>query len=171
VIRSFKNHAPVIDPTAYVDDAATVIGECEIAAGASVWPGAVLRGDMGRISIGRDSSVQDNCVCHATHGESAVVIGENVSVGHGVVLHGCKVGDNCVVGMNSVLMDNSEIGEWSIVAAGAVVTQNKKFPPKSIIAGIPAKVLKDADEATLHYIKWNGEEYREILKEYKGHDR
>jgi carbonic anhydrase/acetyltransferase-like protein (isoleucine patch superfamily) len=167
MIREFGGHKPEVHHTAYVDESASVIGEVSIAEGASVWPGAVLRGDMGLISIGRHTSIQDNAVCHATRGESTTSIGENVSVGHGAVLHGCKVGDNCIIGMNSVIMDNAVIGEWSIVAAGAVVTQNKKFPPKSIIAGLPAKVIKEADEAALNYIKWNGEEYKEILKHYR----
>jgi carbonic anhydrase/acetyltransferase-like protein (isoleucine patch superfamily) len=167
MLRSFKEFSPKVHPSAYVDELAAVIGEVEIAEGASVWPGAVLRGDMGPIKIGRNSSVQDNCVCHATRGLSITVIGENVSVGHGAILHGCKVSDNCVIGMNSVVMDNAEVGEWSIVAAGAVITQGKKFPPKSVIAGVPAKVLKEAGEATMNYIKWNGEEYKEIVEYYK----
>ncbi len=94
------------------------------------------------------------------------MIGENVSVGHGAILHGCRVADNCVIGMASVVMDNAEIGEWSIVAAGAVVTQNKKFPPRSIIAGVPAKVIKEADEEAIGYIRNNGLEYREMLRYY-----
>ncbi len=167
MLRSFKEFSPKVHPSAYVDELAAVIGEVEIAEGASVWPGAVLRGDMGPIKIGRNSSVQDNCVCHATRGLSITLIGENVSVGHGAILHGCKVSDNCVIGMNSVVMDNAEVGEWSIVAAGAVITQGKKFPPKSVIAGVPAKVLKEAGEATMNYIKWNGEEYKEIVEYYK----
>ena len=166
MIRSFKGFTPVISPGAYIDDMASVIGEVEVAEGASVWPGAVLRGDMGLIKIGKNSSIQDDCVCHATLGESAVTIGENVSVGHGAVLHGCRVNDNCIIGMKSVIMDNAEIGEWSIVAAGAVVTQNKKFPPKSIIAGMPAKVIKEADQDLLDYIRRNGEEYQETLQHY-----
>ena len=165
--RDFGGFTPVIHPSAYVDESATVIGEVEVGEGASIWPGAVLRGDMGPIKIGRNSSIQDNAVCHATPGESALTIGENVSVGHGAILHGCHVEDNCVVGMNAVIMDNARVGEWSIVAAGAVITQHKKFPAKSVIAGVPAKVLKEADEAAIHYIKWNGEEYKEILKTYK----
>ncbi|MBI5696363.1 MAG: gamma carbonic anhydrase family protein [Nitrospirae bacterium] len=167
MIREFNGIKPRIHPEAYVDEAATVIGEVELASGASAWPGAVLRGDMGPICIGRNSSVQDNASCHCTKGEPGIVIGENVSVGHGAVLHGCRVGDNCVIGMKSVIMDGAEIGEWSIVAAGAVVTQGKKFPSRSVIAGIPAKVMKEADEATLNYIKWNAGEYEEIVRIYR----
>ncbi|MBI5191298.1 MAG: gamma carbonic anhydrase family protein [Nitrospirae bacterium] len=167
MIREFNGIKPRIHPEAYVDEAATVIGEVELASGASAWPGAVLRGDMGSISIGKNSSVQDNASCHCTKGEPGIVIGENVSVGHGAVLHGCRVGDNCVIGMKSVIMDGAEIGEWSIVAAGAVVTQGKKFPSRSVIAGIPAKVMKEADEATLNYIKWNAGEYEEIVRIYR----
>ncbi len=167
MIRDFGGFSPKIHPDAYIDEGATVIGEVEVAEGASVWPGAVLRGDMGPIRIGKNTSIQDNAVCHATRGESETTIGENVSVGHGAILHGCSVEDNCVIGMNSVIMDNARVGEWSIVAAGAVITQHKRFPPRSVIAGVPAKVLKEADEAALKYIKWNGEEYIDILKVYK----
>lgn len=167
MIREFDGLIPDVHPGAYVDEAATVIGEVYLAEGASVWPGAVLRGDMGPVSIGKNSSVQDNASCHCTRGESSVVVGENVSVGHGAVLHGCRVGDNCVIGMRSVVMDNAEIGEWSIVAAGAVVTQGKKFPPKSVIAGIPAKLLKEADQPTLDYIKRNAGEYEETVNIYR----
>lgn len=171
MLREFNGHSPKLHPDAYVDESAVLIGEVEVAEGASIWPGAVLRGDMGGIFIGKDSSIQDNAVCHATRGQSVMRIGENVSVGHGAILHGCTVGGNCIIGMNSVIMDNAEIGEWSIVAAGAVVTQNKKFPPKSIIAGIPAKVVKEADEKSLEYIRWNGLEYKEALRLYRGQGR
>jgi carbonic anhydrase/acetyltransferase-like protein (isoleucine patch superfamily) len=167
MIRKFRRHAPRVHPGAYVDESAVVIGEVELAEGASIWPCAVLRGDMGPIRIGRNSSIQDNAACHCTKGESVTTVGENVSVGHGAVLHGCTVADNCVIGMNSVIMDNAEIGEWSIVAAGAVVTHGKKFPPKSIIAGVPAKRIKEADEKTLGYIMWNAGEYVQIVKDYK----
>lgn len=165
--REFNGMKPKVHKDAYVDESAVLIGEVEVEEGASVWPCAVLRGDMGLIRVGRDSSIQDNAACHATRGQSSVIIGQSVSVGHGAVLHGCTVGDNCIIGMNSVVMDGAEIGEWSIVAAGAVVTQNKKFPPRSIIAGIPAKVVKDADENSLEYIRWNGEEYKDVLRLYR----
>jgi gamma-carbonic anhydrase len=165
--RDFAGHSPRLHPDAYIDEAAVIIGEVEVCAGASIWPGAVLRGDMGPIKIGRNSSVQDCAVCHTTKGVSQVIVGENVSVGHGAVLHGCIVADNCIIGMKSVIMDNAEIGEWSIVAAGAVVTGGKKFPPRSVIAGIPAKVIKEADDETVEYIKRNAEEYEEMVREYK----
>jgi len=167
MLREFNGFTPKVHPTAYIDESAVIIGEVEVDEGASVWPGAVLRGDMGLIKIGRNSSVQDGVVCHATSGESTTIIGDNVAVGHGAVLHGCKVGDNCVIGMRSVVMDNAVIGAWSIVAAGAVVTQHKSFPPKSIIAGVPAKVLKEADEEALKYITWNNNEYVEAVKRYR----
>ena len=167
MLRTFNGITPKVHPDAYVDETAVLIGEVDVSAGASVWPGAVLRGDMGLISIGTGSSIQDNAVCHSTRGKSVMRIGDNVSVGHGAILHGCTVGDNCVIGMNSVIMDNSEIGEWSIVAAGAVVTQNKKFPPRCIIAGIPAKAVKEADEKSIEYIRWNGDEYKEVLRLYR----
>jgi carbonic anhydrase/acetyltransferase-like protein (isoleucine patch superfamily) len=167
MIRSFRGHTPKVDPGAYVDDSAVLIGEVEVAFGASIWPGASIRGDMGPIRIGRHTSIQDNAVCHNTREESETVIGDNVSVGHGAILHGCRVADNCVVGMAAVVMDNAEIGEWSIVAAGAVVTQNKKFAPRSIIAGVPAKVIKEADGEAVEYIRNNGLEYQEMLRHYR----
>ena len=166
--REFDGKTPVIHPGAFVDETAVLIGDVEIAEGASVWPCAVLRGDMGPIRIGKNSSIQDGAVCHCTHGQSRVIVGENVAVGHGAVLHGCIIDDNCVIGMRSVIMDNAHIGSWSLVAAGAVVTQNKEFAPKSVIGGMPAKLMKEADEKTLKYIEWNNGEYRDAVKKMLG---
>lgn len=138
---------PVVDPTAFVHPTAVLTGDVVVGADCYVGPGASLRGDMGRIVVKRGSSFQDNCVAHSFTARE-VIIGENANVGHGAVLHGCTLGDYALVGMNAVVMDGAEIGECAFVAALALVPSAFKVPPRTVVAGIPAKVLRPltADE-------------------------
>ena len=140
MIHEFKDKVPEIHPTAWVHPDATVIGEVILHAGVSIWPGAVLRGDMGLIEIGEDSNVQDNCVVHMTSGQSVTRVGARCTIGHRAVLHGCIVDDDCLIGMGSILLDNCHIGSWSVVGAGALVTGRKSFDPGLLLIGSPARV-------------------------------
>jgi carbonic anhydrase/acetyltransferase-like protein (isoleucine patch superfamily) len=146
VIESIKGHAPIISPRAFVHAGAYIIGQVVIEEGASIWPGAVLRGDMGLIKVGKNSSVQDGTVVHMSLGYSSTLIGDNVTIGHGVILHGCIIEDNCLIGMGSILLDQAHIGHSSFIAAGSLVTGNKRFSPNSFICGSPAKMLREVNE-------------------------
>jgi carbonic anhydrase/acetyltransferase-like protein (isoleucine patch superfamily) len=133
---------PQVHPTAWVADSATVIGDVVLEEGASVWYGAVLRGDTERITIGRGSNVQDGCVLHTDRG-FPLTLGAEVTIGHQVVLHGCTVGDGSLVGIQAVVLNGAVIGRGSLVAAGAIVTEGKTFPDHSLIMGAPAKVVRE----------------------------
>lgn len=122
---------------------------------------ACIRADEGEIRVGNNTSIQESCVVHGKN----VSIGDNVTVGHGAIVHGCKVADNVLIGMNATLLNGSEIGEWSIVAAGAVVTEGTKVPSKSIVAGVPGKVLRACTDADLQRIKDSAQAYVDRIKQ------
>lgn len=152
MIQRYRDKTPRIHPTAWVHPMATVIGDVCLGPRVSVWPGVVLRGDCGPISIGSFSNLQDGTVVHTTQDLSETVVGERVTVGHGVILHGCRVADDCLVGMGSTLLDNCQIGDHSIVAAGALVTVGKVLPPRSMIIGSPAVVVREVNAKNLAQI-------------------
>lgn len=149
---------PAVDPSAFVAPGAVVVGDVTVGAGASVWYGAVLRGDAGPITVGAGTNLQDNCSLHADPG-FPLVVGERISVGHNAVLHGCTVEDDVLVGMNSTVLNGARIGAGSLIAAGAVVTQGTVVPPGSLVAGVPAKVRRELTEDEKAGIKANGEGY------------
>ena len=132
---------PRLAETAWVADSAQVIGNVELADGASVWFGAILRGDNELMSIGKNSNVQDGSMLHSDPG-FPLTLGENVTVGHQVMLHGCTIGDGTLVGIKAVVLNGAKIGKNSVVAAGALVTEGKEFPDNSMIMGAPAKVVR-----------------------------
>lgn len=149
MIRDYKKFSPIIGEESWIADNAAVIGRVEIGSDVSIWFGAVVRGDVHFIKIGDKTNIQDLSVLHVTHRDPELnnngfplVIGEGVTVGHKVMLHGCTVHDYCLIGMNAVILDGAEIGKESIVGAGALVTKGKKFPPRSLIMGSPAKVIR-----------------------------
>ncbi len=145
MIRSFDGKTPRIDPTAFIAETAYIIGDVEIGAGSSVWPGAVVRGDFAPIRVGSGTHIEDNTVVHTG---MPLEIGDNVTVGHGVVIHCRKIGSRCLIGNNATLLDGAEIGDGSIVAAGAVVTPRTVVPPGSFVAGVPGEVRGRAEETS-----------------------
>jgi len=153
---------PAIDAEAFVAPTAVVVGAVTMGPRSSIWYGAVARADAEAIEIGADSNIQDGCTLHSDPG-FPLVVGERVSVGHRVVLHGARIDDDVLVGMGSVVMNGAHIGSGSIVAAGAVVTQGKVFPPRSLIAGVPAKVMREASEDDQLHIQYNAKAYSERL--------
>jgi carbonic anhydrase/acetyltransferase-like protein (isoleucine patch superfamily) len=169
LVLPFAGKSPRIGADVFLAPNATIIGDVEIEDGASVWFGAVVRGDIGPIRIGARTNVQDLACLHLTEGVSQTILGADVTVGHGAILHGCVVGDRCLVGMGSVILDNARIGEGSVVAAGAVVTPRTLVPPRSLVRGAPAKVIREvnAAEAALgadgaaHYVA-NARRFREL---------
>jgi carbonic anhydrase/acetyltransferase-like protein (isoleucine patch superfamily) len=166
-IESFEAHSPLVHPTAFVHPSACVIGEVEIGENASVWPMAVLRGDHGRIVIGARTSFQDGCVAHATDGVSTTRVGVECTVGHRAVLHGCVVGDRCLVGMGSVLLDGVELGDDSFIGAGALLTPDKKFPPRSFILGSPARRVREVSAAEMEWIGYSFQAYLDLAKRHR----
>lgn len=144
---------PVVDPTAYVHPSAVLIGDVIVGPGCYVGPCASLRGDFGRLILERGANLQDTCVMHGFPGTDTVVE-EDGHIGHGAVLHGCRVGRNALIGMNAVIMDNAVIGESAIVAASAFVKAGAEIPPRSLVAGMPAKVIRELSDEE---IAWKGE--------------
>jgi carbonic anhydrase/acetyltransferase-like protein (isoleucine patch superfamily) len=157
--------APQLGQGAWVADSAQVMGDVALADNASVWFGAVLRGDTEAIRIGRNSNIQDLSVLH-TDNDCPLTIGENVTVGHQVMLHGCTVGDNSLIGIQAVVLNNAKIGRNCIVGAGSVVTEGKEFPDNSLIIGSPAKVVRTLDEAAVANLRRIAEHYVENARRY-----
>jgi carbonic anhydrase/acetyltransferase-like protein (isoleucine patch superfamily) len=165
-LRPYREWRPVVGQGAWIDPAATVIGRVTIGADASVWPGAVLRGDVNAISIGARTSIQDGSVLHVASARLAggegipLRIGEDCTVGHAVVLHACTIGDRCLIGMGAIVMDGAVVGDEAIVGAGALVTAGTRIPPRTLWVGRPARqqrTLKDAEiaylaESAAHYV-------------------
>jgi len=170
MICRYKGFIPEISEKAFVAPNATVIGDVVIEDGASIWFGAVLRGDIDKIRIGKNSSIQDNTVIHVTGGKYPTIVGENVIVGHGCILHGCTVEDGALIGMGAVVMDDVKIGKNSIVAAGAVVVPHTEIPPFSVVAGIPAKVIRKVKESDLKEMERILGNYSRITENYLSGD-
>lgn len=142
-----NGHSPKLHEESFVADSASVMGQVELKKGASVWFNATLRGDIDKIVVGEHSNIQDNCAVHVDEG-IPVIIGDNVTIGHGAVVHACIIQDNVLIGMGATILDNAEIGEGSIIAAGSVVAPNSKIPPFSMVMGIPGKVVRQLDKST-----------------------
>lgn len=146
LVLPFGDHTPRLGAGVYVAPNATLIGDVVLGDGASVWFGAVLRGDIGSIRVGARTNIQDLSCVHLTDGISSAIVGCDVTVGHGVILHGCIVGDRCLIGMGSILMDNAEIGAGSLIAAGSLVPPRMVIPPRSFVRGSPAKIIREVTD-------------------------
>ena len=157
---------PVIHPSAFVADNATVRGSVTLGANSSVFFGAVLRGDRAPITIGAGTNIQDNCVVHVDY-DHPVTVGENVTVGHGAILHGCTVGDNTLIGMGAIVLDGAKIGDDCIIAAGAVVTGKMDAPAGSLLVGSPAVVAKPLNDKQKASCLENSELYYRKSVEYR----
>ncbi|MBK8261704.1 MAG: gamma carbonic anhydrase family protein [Nannocystis sp.] len=166
MIESFGGRRPVIDPTAFVHEAAVLIGDVRVGAGASIWPGAVLRGDDAPIVIGEQSSIQDGSLIHATEGQSATVVGRRVTVGHGVILHGCTIGDASLIGMGSIVLDNAVIEGGAFVGAGALVPPNRLVRAGEMVMGSPCRVVRALGPKDLAWIEHSWRAYAKRAAEY-----
>jgi carbonic anhydrase/acetyltransferase-like protein (isoleucine patch superfamily) len=158
MIVSFDGHTPTVDATAFVAPNATLIGRVTLAADASVFYGSVLRGDTDSISIGAGSNVQDNVSMHTDAGLQ-LTVGAGVSIGHGAVVHGCVIEDDCLIGMGATILNRAVIGTGSLVAAGAVVLEDTVIPPGSLVAGVPAKVRRELTDEERAGVKFNASHY------------
>lgn len=166
LVMGIGGREPQVDAEAFVAPSASVIGEVVLGAGASVWYGAVLRGDVERIAVGADSNVQDNCTLHADP-TFPVSVGARVSVGHNAVVHGATVEDDCLIGMGATVLNGAVIGAGSLVAAQALVPQGMRVPPGSLVAGVPAKVRRELTEEERQGITLNGTMYAELAKAHR----
>ena len=165
MIETLAHLAPSVHVSCFVHPLASVIGQVTLAENVSVFPCAVVRGDIAAIYVGKNSNIQDNAVLHVNYGQPCQ-IGENVSVGHGAVVHGSKIADNVIIGMNAVVME-SEIGANCIIGAGAVVPAGKQIPAGSLVMGVPGKVVRALTEAEMKSITQNAQEYAKAIPVYK----
>ncbi|RQP12534.1 MAG: gamma carbonic anhydrase family protein [Microbacteriaceae bacterium] len=166
VILPFGDHEPRIDETAWTAPNATVIGDVVLQPHSSVFYGAVLRADSDTITLGEGSNLQDNVVVHVDAGVPTT-IGSGVSVGHGAVVHGCTIEDDCLIGMNATVLNRAVIGRESLVAAGALVLEGTVVPPRSLVAGVPAKVRRELTDEEVAGIRRNAEHYRELSRAHR----
>lgn len=162
-IYKVDGRVPQVGAAAFVADNATLAGDVTLAEESSVWYGAVLRADTGRITVDAGSNVQDNAVLHTGPGLDATV-GRGTSVGHGAVVHGCTVGDGCLIGMHATILNGAVIGDGCLIAAGALVPENMQVPAGSLVIGIPGKVVRPVSAAQAAAIKANEEEYLELAR-------
>ncbi|MFT4028650.1 MAG: gamma carbonic anhydrase family protein [Protaetiibacter sp.] len=161
LILPFDGREPSIDDSAWVAPNATIVGDVVLHPDSSVFYGAVLRADLASITLGAGSNLQDNVVVHVDHGVPTT-IGAGVSVGHGAVVHGCTVEDDCLIGMNATVLNRAVIGRESLVAAGALVLEGTVVPPRSLVAGVPAKVRRELSDEEVDGIRRNAASYREL---------
>lgn len=160
-IYRFEGLTPVVDPSAYVHPAATLIGDVIIGPGVYIGPGAVMRGDFGRITLGRGANLQDNCVVHARP-DIDTLLDEDSHIGHGAVIHACVIGRDVLVGMNAVVMDLARVGDQAIVAAMSFVKIGAVIPPRVLVAGIPAREVRKLTDADLEGKQWGTKMYHEL---------
>jgi carbonic anhydrase/acetyltransferase-like protein (isoleucine patch superfamily) len=167
MIRPYRGVYPTIAASAYIDSAAVVIGDVVIGERSSVWPCAVVRGDVNLIRIGEETNIQDNSVLHVETDLFPLHIGNRVTVGHNVVLHGCTVEDECVIGIGAIVLNGAKIGKGSIVAAGALVTEGMEVPPGSMVMGMPAKVRRTVTPEEQERFRLNAKHYVEACAIYR----
>jgi len=173
MIYNFKDFTPKIGKNTWIAPSADVIGDVEIGEDSSVWFGTVIRGDVHYIKIGNRTSIQDISMVHITHHKKAdrsdgspTIIGDDVTIGHRVMLHGCTIEDACLIGMSATILDNAVIGKESIVGAGSLVTKGKKFPPRSLIIGSPAKVVRELTDAEVKELYASAKRYVDFKNDY-----
>jgi carbonic anhydrase/acetyltransferase-like protein (isoleucine patch superfamily) len=166
VLRTFRGVSPRIHPTAFIDDSAQVIGDVEIGEESGIWMCAVVRGDVNAIRIGRRTNIQDGTVVHAMTGTHQTTIGDSVTIGHGAIIHGCTIEHQCLIGMGAILLNGAHVGSGSIVAAGTLIVENMKVPPKSLVMGSPGKVRRLLTHAEIAEIQTYADRYVGYRLEY-----
>lgn len=171
MIQSFRGKIPQTDTSAFIAPDAAVIGDVRIKKHSSVWFHVTIRADINSITIGEYTNIQDSSVLHVTdetHGNHDLVIGNHVTVGHSAILHGCRIGDNCLIGMGACILDGAEIGDGCIIGAKALVTEGKKIPAGSMVMGIPAKVVRQLTSEEIAGLVRHAENYALLASEYLG---
>lgn len=168
MIRKFRDTAPAVDETAYVDQSAQVIGDVVIGPESSVWMNVVIRGDVNRIRIGRRSNVQDLTMVHVMRDTHPTTIGDEVTIGHSAVVHGATIEDRVLIGMGAVLLNGVHIGHDSIVAAGTLLPEGMRIPPRSLVMGHPGRVRRELTDEEVAEIRWYADNYVNYRLEYSG---
>ena len=166
MLRAFKSVFPSVDPTAYVDTSAQIIGDVHVGPESSVWMNVVMRGDVNRIRIGARTNIQDLTLVHVMRDTHPTMVGDNVTIGHSAVIHGCTIEDRCLIGMGAILLNGCRIGTGSIVAAGALVPEGMVIPPGSMVMGMPAKVKRPLSAEEDASIKWYADNYVRYRLDY-----
>lgn len=166
VIRPFGGKSPVVHASAWIAPGAVVVGDVEVGEGSSVWFGCVVRGDVNHVRIGRRTNVQDVTTIHVTSKTHPTIVGDEVTIGHRVVLHGCTIKDRCLVGIGSVLMDGAVVGPEAVVGAGALVPPGMVVPPRTLVMGSPAKVKRDLSAEEVEALRKSADNYVEYAARY-----
>ena len=168
MIRAYRGVVPKVAASAYIDPSAQVIGDVEIGERSSVWPNVTIRGDVNSIRIGTETNVQDNSVIHVEHDAYPTILGDRVTIGHSVTLHGCTVEDDCLIGIGAIVLNGARIGKGTVIAAGALVPERMQVPPGSMVMGMPAKVRRELTPEERERFRENAQNYvryREIYRE------
>ncbi len=165
MIKEFEGINPIIDDSAFVAESADIIGDVTIEKDANIWYNAVIRGDSNKIIVGESSNVQDGTIVHCGD-DNVTSIGKNVTIGHAAIIHGCTIGDNSLIGMGSIVLDNAKLGEYTMVGAGSLVT-GKEFPPGVLLLGSPAKVIRELTDKEKESLEKSAKHYVEISKKHK----
>jgi len=172
-IRAFEGLVPVIDPQAWLDPTCLVIGDVEIGAKTSLWPGVVARGDINRIRIGRETNIQDGCVLHTSHdspflpGGAALSIGDRATIGHKVILHGCDIRDDCLIGMGAIIMDKAIVEDGVLVGAGSLVPPGKVLHSGFLYTGSPVRQARGLSDHEKDYFRYSAQHYVELAQRHR----
>ncbi len=167
MIQKLRGVEPELGKGTFVAESADVIGSVRLGSNCSVWHGAVLRGDVMPITVGDETNIQDRAVIHGTLNRAEAKIGSKVTIGHGAILHGCKISDNCLIGMGAIILDNAKIGKNCVVGAGALITENTEFPDGHLIIGSPAKVKRELNDKEIEFLQQSAANYIEYKSWYE----
>jgi len=167
MIITFDGKTPNIDPTAVVHASAQIIGDVHLGSECSVWFNSVVRGDVHRVRIGARTNIQDNATVHVTSGRWPTQVGDEVTVAHGVILHGCTIGNRCLIGIGAIVLDGAEIGDECMIGAGALVTPGTKAPPGHLLLGSPARVVRPLRAEERENVRVSAEKYKRYAEQYR----
>ena len=167
MIQNYMGKTPRLHESVFIAEGAQIIGEVEIGRDSSIWFNAVVRGDVNSIEIGERTNVQDNSVIHVTHKKYPTFVASNVTIGHAAIIHGCRVGEYCLIGMGAILLDDCRIGDRCLVAAGSLVREGFVVPPKSLVAGVPARVIRDLKPEEMKRIEDSAQNYVDYVANYR----
>ena len=166
MIKSFNDKIPEIGKDVYISETAVVIGDVILEDYVNIWFGSVIRGDMHYIKIGSRTNIQDNSVIHVTTGISPTNIGSGVTIGHGAIIHGCTIKDNCMIGMGATIMDDAKIEKGSLIGAGSLVPPKMQIPPRSLVVGVPGKIIRSVSDDEYEMILERPQEYIDLASHY-----
>lgn len=165
MITNFKNLNPKINESCFIASTADIIGDVTVKEKSSIWFNTVLRGDVNKIEVGSGTNIQDGCIVHVAD-EYPTIIGNNVTIGHGAIIHGCTIKDGAFIGMGAIILDGAVIGEGALIGAGALVTEGKEIPPNTLAVGIPAKIIKRLSDEYIKMAENRAIEYAKLAQEY-----